>query len=351
MTCKLLDYSDRTLRPIELYKYESVMQDDFAELKVVLPPEQLEKVESGDSLGVYIIDNPVESFKALLTIWHNKCIACIDTGTGSVWGEWKQDVELLLTFEFEEGKDNHGQPVMGRIGYNIHGIKGIYSQENTALYTLLDEEEVEHWKKIWLSCFSTALIIVALTGWSPVALGMSKAIENGQQELMANPTKDMAEMVINVPEWFVQPPEDSVLIITAATGYSLDRQSAIDKAVLNAKAGLGNKVQSFMLEKMKRFISGINVKDNVELKKEAATVSDHLLSICLTGEYKVEKQEVVAHGNGYYAYVLVSFPQAYADRFLVEEIERHALLNTKLQSSNDYIELELNIRVLEESAR
>jgi len=152
MTCRLLDFSDRTLRPIELFKYDSVIPHDIAELNMVLPPEQVGKVEAGDSLGVYIIDNPVESFKALLTVWYNKCMACIDTGTGGVWGEWKQDVELLITFEFEEGKDDNGQPVMGRIGYNIHGIKGIYSQEKAAFYTLFDEEEDEHWKKVLLSC-------------------------------------------------------------------------------------------------------------------------------------------------------------------------------------------------------
>ena len=152
-TCKLVDYSGRHLRPIELFKYDSVMQNDITELKEVLPADQLEKVEEGDSLGIYIIDNRIESFKALLTIWHNKGRACIDTGGGSVWGEWKQEIELLLTFEFEEGKDDEGVPVMGRIGYNIHGIKGIYSQGE--LFTLLDEEEKdEQWKKVFLSAIA-----------------------------------------------------------------------------------------------------------------------------------------------------------------------------------------------------
>jgi len=351
MPCELLDYSDRNLRPIELFRYDSVIPPDLAELKAVLSPEQLEKVEEGDSLGVYIIDNPVESFKALLTIWYNKCMACIDTGTGNVWGEWKQDVELLLTFEFEEGKDNNGQPVIGRIGYNIHGIKGIYSQDKTAFYTLFDEVEDEHWKKVLLSCISSVLVILAITGYSSVALGMPKTIENGQQEFKANPTKDVAERVIDVPEWFVQPPEDSLRINAAATDYSLDKQSAIDKAVLNAKAMLANKIQSFMLEKIKRFISEINGNDNAELNKEANTVSNDLLSVCLIGEYVVDKQEVIAKCNGYHAYALVSFPKDYANNYLVVEIEQHALLNTMLQASNEYIELELNIRGQEESAR
>ena len=279
MTCRLLDYSDRTLRPIELFRYESVMPHDIAELNAVLPPDQLEKVEEGDSLGVYIIDNPVESFKALLTIWHNKCMGCIDTGTGSVWGEWKQDIELLLTFEFEEGKDNHGQPVKGRIGYNTHGIKGIYSQEKTALYTLVDEEEDEHWKKVLLSSICSVLVIITLTGCSSVALGMSKSIENGPREVKANQTTGSAGTVIDVPEWFVRPPEDSLRMNAAAIGYSPDMQSAIDKAVLNAKASLATKVQSFMLEKMMRFMSESSVNGNIELRNEVNAVSNDVLTI------------------------------------------------------------------------
>lgn len=148
--CKLVDYSERALRPIELFKYDSVIRDNIAELKEVLPADQLEKMEEGDSLSIYIIDNHIESFKALLTIWHNKGVACIDTGIGSIWGEWKQEAELLLTFEFEEGKDDKGVAVMGRIAYNIHGIKGIYSQGK--FYTVLDEEEKdEQWIKAYLS--------------------------------------------------------------------------------------------------------------------------------------------------------------------------------------------------------
>ena len=96
---------------------------------------------------------------------------------------------------------------------------------------------------------------------------MPTAIENGQREFKANPTKDAAETVIDVPDWFVHPPENSLRIDAIATDYSLDKQSAIGKAVMKAKARIGNKIQSSMLKKMEMFISESSVNDNVELKK------------------------------------------------------------------------------------
>lgn len=150
MTCMLVDYSDRTFRPIELFKYDAVRPEERSALMEVLPPDQQAKIEDGEALGVYIIDNRIEKFTALLTIWYSKGIACIDTGTGSIWGEWRQESELLLTFELEEGKDDHGNIIMGRAGYNIHGIRGIYAEGKW--YTLFEEEHAhDSWSKVLLS--------------------------------------------------------------------------------------------------------------------------------------------------------------------------------------------------------
>ena len=157
--------------------------------------------------------------------------------------------------------------------------------------------------------------------------------------------------VIDDPEWFVRPPEDSLRMNAAATGYSPDKQSAIDKAVLNAKASLAIKVQRFMLEKMMRFLSESSVNDNIELRNEVNAASNDVLSMCLTEGYSVEKQEVIAKGNSYRAYVLVSIPKDHANHYLVEEIEQHELLNALLQASNAYLEIELNIRKTQDSNR
>ena len=125
--CALIDYSERPASTIELYEYLAVTQDDIAEIRDSIPPAHMEKVEEGDFLVVYIVDNRIEGIIGILTVWYNKTIACIDTGNGAVWGDWELDKELVVTGTPEEAQDNHGMIVKGRVAYNNHGIRGIYS--------------------------------------------------------------------------------------------------------------------------------------------------------------------------------------------------------------------------------
>jgi hypothetical protein len=133
--CELVDYSARPESLIMLFEKPAVTVDDLAAIKDILPC-QWAQVRAGDDLSIYIVDNRTEGVKGLLTVWHGKEKACIDTGDGNVWGDWKEDAKLIVTEEYEEAKDVAGMEVMGRIAYNAHGVRGIYSQRR--FFTLFD---------------------------------------------------------------------------------------------------------------------------------------------------------------------------------------------------------------------
>lgn len=135
--CELVDYSERSGSMIELYVFPAVTRKDIVEVNGVISPDQFERVEEGDSLGVYIVDNRVEGIRGLLTIWHNKGVACFNRGDNAAWGEWEPEAGLVLTADLEEAKDEDGAAVMGRIAYNTHGIRGVYSRER--FYTLQEK--------------------------------------------------------------------------------------------------------------------------------------------------------------------------------------------------------------------
>jgi hypothetical protein len=138
----MIDHSDRAASLIELYRFQAVTLEEMGEIRDVIP-DQMSEVEEGDDLIIYIVDNRVEGVRGLLTIWPGKEMACIDMGTGTLWGDWREDEQLVLTEEFDEVKDEEGMPVMGRVAYNTHGLPGIYCQG--VFYTLhLEEAEGEH---------------------------------------------------------------------------------------------------------------------------------------------------------------------------------------------------------------
>ena len=135
--CELLDYSDRDecLQPV--VESLNVTQRSKEFLQMFVSQDKLEKMEEGDEIAIYRLNNPVEGISGELLILYSKAIACINTGNGNVWGDWDEDNELLLTEEFEEAKDEEGVAVMGRVAYNTQGIRGIYSRGEC--YTLFNE--------------------------------------------------------------------------------------------------------------------------------------------------------------------------------------------------------------------
>jgi hypothetical protein len=135
MMCELVDYSERPESLIMLYECPAVTVGDIAAINDFLP-DQSAQIREGDDLTIYIVDNRTEGVKWLLTIWHNKGKACIDTGDGNVWGDWEEAAKLIVTEEYEEAEDDDGMEVMGRIAYNSHGMRGIYSQRR--FFTLRD---------------------------------------------------------------------------------------------------------------------------------------------------------------------------------------------------------------------
>ena len=134
-SCELVDYSHRTESLITLYEYLHVTPADIAEVRDIIP-DQMDQVEGGDALAIYIIDNRIEGVRGLLTVWPGKGMASIDMGNGTIWGEWEEGHNLVVTEEFDEEKDEEGVAVMGRIAYNTHGMRGIFSRGD--FYTLLD---------------------------------------------------------------------------------------------------------------------------------------------------------------------------------------------------------------------
>jgi hypothetical protein len=138
-SCRYIDYSNRDEAMIPLAEFSEVTREHLVRLRDLIAPDQFQLVEPGDRLGIYFIDNRVEMVQGVLTVWHNKDLACLERGIDRIWGEWVAGDRLVLTEEFKLVEDEQGGEEIGRIAYNAHGVRGRYLRGR--FYTLFGNRD------------------------------------------------------------------------------------------------------------------------------------------------------------------------------------------------------------------
>ncbi|KAF0219949.1 MAG: hypothetical protein FD174_1673 [Geobacteraceae bacterium] len=126
-SCKNLDPSQAAGQFIYVFRREVVTEYNFEKFGGIVPLDQREAIEAGDVISVIYFDNKTDVIRGTITIWHNKSMAAIHRGGESIWGDWDESAELVVTEEYEETWNSHGEEISGRIAYNSYGVEGILS--------------------------------------------------------------------------------------------------------------------------------------------------------------------------------------------------------------------------------
>jgi hypothetical protein len=114
-----------------------------------------------------------------------------------------------------------------------------------------------------------------------------------------------ATVSTSIPEWFVAgPPADGKDIVVTATDTSREMQFAIDKATMNARVELANrisiKVQSMVRESVNEEGAGKMKDVEREVDRVSKLVTNQTLSM-----YTRDKMLVVKEDDGFRAYVML----------------------------------------------
>ncbi len=138
---EFIDYSCIEEEPETFLDFTMVTCNNIARIRKAIPNDQRDHVKENDEVAVYFIRNSAGETNRKLTVWYNREIAAIETSGGSIWGDWDEDEELLLTEEFETAQDCEGSMLIGRISYNKYGIRGIYASGR--FYAPVDDSSSE----------------------------------------------------------------------------------------------------------------------------------------------------------------------------------------------------------------
>ena len=183
-------------------------------------------------------------------------------------------------------------------------------------------------------------VMAALSGCATPAPGTPEAEIAAREERM-----DTVEQTTdNIPTWFISVPTDNTALFSAGTATSSDLQLAMDKAVLNAKRILADRINSTLSSKMKEFLSETGSDEDAQVLSEVERITSNLITEVNVAGYTQEKAEVKPTGTQYRAYVLLRYPLGKANQILVDQVKKNGVVEARVRASKAFQDLEAEIK-------
>ncbi len=154
----------------------------------------------------------------------------------------------------------------------------------------------------------------------------------------------MKSSVSELPSWYTNVPVDQYSIYSPGTSTSADLQFAEDKAILNAKRSLADRINSRISAKMKEFLSESGATENATVMAESERVTSNLITEVNLSGYNITEKKFVPSGSQYRVFVLLQYPMGSANRILVDQVNKNNVLEGRLRSSKAFQDLEKDIR-------
>ncbi len=194
--------------------------------------------------------------------------------------------------------------------------------------------------------FSAIFLIGLIGGMGGCATpepGSPEAVALEQEEKEEAKVEAVEETVDELPGWFLNLPTDQHSVYAAGTATSPDLQLAMDKAGLNAKRSLADRINSALSSKMKEFVAEVGQGEDTEVITEVERVTSNLITEVNVAGYSQADAKIIPQGDKYRAYVLLQYPIGEANRILIDQVKKNQVLDAKLRASKAFKELEEEI--------
>jgi len=151
---------------------------------------------------------------------------------------------------------------------------------------------------------------------------------------------------LNVPNWFVSPPQDPNYLFSSTTAMSRELQLAIDKAKQMSRADLGTQLEVKVEGMTKNFTEEVGANQDTELLTQFSEASKSVVATVLKSA-RVKDQEITVENGIYRAYVLMELPLGAANAALMQQIKNNQNMYTRFRSTTAFGELETEVEKFE----
>jgi hypothetical protein len=190
----------------------------------------------------------------------------------------------------------------------------------------------------------TFIMVMTLVGCATPEPGSPAAVAQEQEKKEKAKAAATSQTVEELPDWYLNLPQDQYGVYAAGTSTSPDLQLAMDKAALTAKRSLADRINSALSSKMKEFVTEIGQGEDTEVVSEVERVTSNLITEVNVSGYSQKDAKVLAQGGKYRAYVLLQYPIGKANKMLVDQVKKSRVLEARLRASKAFKELEDDIK-------
>jgi len=150
-------------------------------------------------------------------------------------------------------------------------------------------------------------------------------------------------IVSNMPDWCLNLPSSEVALYRCGIGQSSDLNMARNRAVLDAKRGLADSIDSQISSRMEDFLKATGTGDNEEIRQRSEVVTKNVTVEAQLIGYKETKAETQSVGSKFLHYVLLEYPIGQANKALLTKIKEDEVLSTTEAADKAMAELEAEI--------
>ena len=161
------------------------------------------------------------------------------------------------------------------------------------------------------------------------------------EEMYEEKVEVVEQQISDVPKWMLNLPTAKDAFYSAGTAVSGDMQIAIDKATINAKRTLADRIGGELSSQMKMFVmeSGEQGSTDVVMLNVEQVTKNIIARVNVAG-YIPEEVKVTHQGTGYRVYTLLKYPVGEANRLMMMQIKKNNALLAKVRSTKSFKELE-----------
>lgn len=149
----------------------------------------------------------------------------------------------------------------------------------------------------------------------------------------------------DVPDWYLNKPEDPNYIYQTSTDVSQDMQTSVDKAMASCRQQLTLEISTRMDALVKKFAEEVGQGENSTFLSQFTSTTKQVASNTISGA-KEKQKKITKEGNKWRAYVLLEYPIGAANKALMDALKKNEETYTRFRSSQSFDELDKEVEKL-----
>ena len=190
-------------------------------------------------------------------------------------------------------------------------------------------------------------IVVGLVGGALLLSACGQTNLEKRAELLDKKAQETVEETIDVtPKWFTNIPQKPEAVYSVGTAISGDLQFSVDKAILNGKVALADRINGKLSASQKSFIAettrtasnkGIGI-----LRENERAAKNVIAEQAVTG-YNVHKSIIRREGTYYRTFVMLEFPLGDANDELTSLVKRQNEIDARIRAKKAFKQLDRDV--------